>query len=171
MRYRWPHIVGFLVAAAMFVPGQNISFDAQWPLYESLRTTASIILAIVGAWMGLIYPKALEKLLDKSVPSTDSAPIEHRRLLEPLLYSTGILIAVLLIGVSKPILSQWNIVLAHQEIARGVSFSVLIYLTLLQILTLLLTLAPASMTKDQFTLLQKRKERIDGLQSLKRRVL
>lgn len=40
--------------------GKNVPFHEQWPLYEALRTTASIIFAVVGAWLAIIYPERLK---------------------------------------------------------------------------------------------------------------
>ncbi|WP_408913341.1 hypothetical protein ACJUA3_03255 [Citrobacter freundii] len=41
--------------------GRNVAFALQWPLFEALRTTASIIFAVVGAWFAIIYPERLKK--------------------------------------------------------------------------------------------------------------
>lgn len=41
-------------------PGENVSFAQQWPLFEALRNTASIIFAAVGAWLAIIYPERLK---------------------------------------------------------------------------------------------------------------
>lgn len=52
-------LVFIILAAGYF--GRHITFALQWPLFEALRTTASIIFAVVGAWFAIIYPERLKK--------------------------------------------------------------------------------------------------------------
>lgn len=54
-----------LIFSAYF--GKNVPFSSQWPLYEALRTTASIIFAVVGAWFAIIYPERLKNHLEVAV--------------------------------------------------------------------------------------------------------
>ena len=56
----------FSVTAAYFV-GDKITFSEQWGLYETLRTTASIIFAVVGAWFAMSTQRNLEPHLEKEI--------------------------------------------------------------------------------------------------------
>lgn len=172
----WPHIFSIFLAAISYIPGCDIPVAQQWPMYEALRTTASIIMAIMGAWIGLVYPRSLERLLDRSIKSTESDASVYFQLLQPLMYSTGILIVILAVGLMQLIFKKHlNYLEAFAYLPvqrlRGLSFALLVYLTCTQIWTLILTLIPVAVVREQFSLLHKRKEKIEKLQSnVKRRI-
>lgn len=54
--------------------GANIRFEEQWVLYEALRTTASIIFAVVGVWLAIVYPERLKSPFSQ----TFSSPVYRR---------------------------------------------------------------------------------------------
>ncbi|WP_199534805.1 hypothetical protein [Rhodoferax lacus] len=66
-------------------------------------------------------------------------------LLTPAVHSTIMLVVLLLVGVTAPLLKQIPQVIAHVELFRGVSFSMLIALTLWQAAIVVMTLFPAEM--------------------------
>ncbi|NJR56139.1 MAG: hypothetical protein HC768_17165 [Acaryochloris sp. CRU_2_0] len=113
----------------------------------------------MGAWIALIYPEALSELLGRTLKSetTDKAKEVHK-LLSPLIYSTAILIAVLLIGILAPIIQQISIFIAHYRLIRGISYVVLGMLTGLQLWAVLLTLLPAGVAKQNIERLQSKHE-------------
>jgi hypothetical protein len=139
-----------LTAASVLVAlryGQAVPMSEQWPLYEALRTTASIIFAVVGAWLAIIYPERLRLSFrgDSSTPS--SAPVRLGKLLHPAIHSTAILCIVLVAGLFVPIFRHLPELLPYRDELRGVSYAFLVLLTLWQAWTVIMTLVPADMIK------------------------
>lgn len=147
------------MAMIFFAFGKNVPFSEQWVLYEGLRNTASIIFGVMGAWLAIVYPEVLSNLLEER---TFSGAQSYRKLIAPLVYSTSILIWVLMLGIVVPILKQIQFFVSYTNILRGISFSILCILTLLQIWALILTLLPADMTKRKI-------DRVDGSQKVQKR--
>jgi ABC-type nickel/cobalt efflux system permease component RcnA len=125
--------------------GRNVAFALQWPLFEALRTTASIIFAVVGAWFAIIYPERLKKSFRGG--TTDSNGQGIHRLFTPIVHSTAILATVLIIGVVAPLLKQFDWILSHKDIFRGISYGLLVFLTLWQLATVLFSLIGPDMVK------------------------
>lgn len=125
--------------------GRHIPFVQQWPLYEALRTTASIIFAVVGAWFAIIYPERLKKSFRGGRGDANGNGIH--RLFTPIVHSTVILATVLIIGVFAPILKQFDFIILHKSIFRGISYGILVFLTLWQLLTVVYSLIGPDMVK------------------------
>ncbi|ELP5692813.1 MULTISPECIES: hypothetical protein [Enterobacter] len=125
--------------------GRNVAFILQWPLFEALRTTASIIFAVVGAWFAIIYPERLKKSFRGGVSESNGQGIH--RLFTPIVHSSAILATVLLVGIVAPLLKQFNWILSHKEVFRGISYGLLVFLTLWQLLTVLFSLIGPDMVK------------------------
>lgn len=136
--------------------GRHIAFALQWPLFEALRTTASIIFAVVGAWFAIIYPERLKKSFRGGDSSGGGAGIHN--LFTPIVHSTAILAAVLLVGIGAPLLKQFDWILAHRTIFRGISYGLLVFLTLWQLLTVVLSLTGPDILK-RFTSKQEASKR------------
>lgn len=124
--------------------GQKIPFVQQWPLYEALRNTAAIIFAVIGAWLAIIYPERLKisfhkNKVEKGTENSSSMGL----LLMPAVHSTILLVILLLLGVAAQLLKQVPQVMAHVEIARGISFAWLVIMTCWQVAIVIMTLFPA----------------------------
>ena len=128
--------------------GAQVPFHNQWPLYEALRATAAIIFAVIGAWLAIIYPEKLRVSFGVMKAEANSGLNGLSALFAPIVHSTLILSAVLLIGVVAPLLRPLAIVRDHLAFCRGVSYGVLVALTLWQLFTVLLTLVPADIAKS-----------------------
>lgn len=138
------------LTAWAYVSGQHVPFNNQWPLYEALRTTASIIFAVVGAWLAIIYPERLKFAFRGGEQLNHSAqPSSMGRLLSPAIHSTAILCVILLVGVIAPLLSNVPQLLHWRGELRGASYVVLVLLTLWQLGTIILTLVPADQIKHE----------------------
>lgn len=141
--------------------GQVIPFSEQWPLFEALRTTASIIFAVVGAWIAIIYPERL-KFTFKADSSTSSrsagASVNMGKLLHPAIHSTMILCIVLAVGVIAPLMKHFPLFLPYISTMRGLSYGLLVFLTFWQVWTVILTLIPADMIKTKSDLDNRKKE-------------
>lgn len=142
-------VFSMIFVSAAFYYGRNVEFSAQWPLYEALRATASIIFAVVGAWLAIIYPDRLRFAFGQAVKASDNKIINIGKLLSPAIHSTFILSIILIVGVLAPILKQINFLIAHKELFRGLSYGLLAILTLWQLVTIILTLVPADMVKRE----------------------
>lgn len=138
--------VALLSLAAAYVFGRAVPVSEQWPLFEALRTTASIIFAVVGAWLAIIYPDRLKfSFRGGDAPRGNGA--KFTALMTPVVHSTAILAAILVIGVAAPILRRVPFLLEHVEVCRGVAYVLLTALTEWQLVTVLLTLFPAHLIK------------------------
>lgn len=140
----WTLAVAAVAAGAWF--GRKVPFSEQWPMYEGLRTTAAIIFGVIGAWLAIIYPERLKLSFKRGA---QAAPSESGvgQLFSPVVNSTIVLGAILVIGVIAPIVKQYPLPL-NVEICRGISYGMLVALTLFQLWTVLLTLVPADTIKS-----------------------
>lgn len=152
----------FSVTAAYFV-GDKITFSEQWGLYETLRTTASIIFAVVGAWFAVVYPEKLRAPFRGQATSQRGSDTRFGSLFSPIVNSTVILCLILFIGILAPVLKQVPILLEYKGYLRAVSFGLLCCLTFWQIWTVFITLIPADMLKHQSEIDIARQNNIDHL--------
>lgn len=141
--------------------GATVPFSEQWPLYEALRNTAAIIFAVIGAWLAIVYPERLKVSLrssdSRSVAKNDENSQRVVTLMAPIVHSTFILAAVLVVGITAPLVKELVYVRNHIQIFRGISYGILTALTLWQLWTVVLTLVPASEVTDQ----AKREDGVD----------
>jgi hypothetical protein len=140
-----------LVCAGLWL-GRHIPFSQQWPLYEALRGTASIIFAVVGAWLAIIYPERLKLSFGKqgtAQPGLNNSNVGL--LLTPAIHSTILLVVLLLIGVMVPMLKQLPMLADHIVAMRGVSFGLLVLLTCWQIAIVVITIFPAEMLQSSIS--------------------
>lgn len=137
-------LVSIILLIFGFLYGQNIQFSEQRPLFEALRSTASIIFAVIGAWAAIIYPERLKLAFHKdgkTIKSSNAKGMEM--LMTPIFQSTILLVILLLIGVVAPIMKQFEFALKRIDFFRGLSYSFLVLLTLWQIFIVIRTLFPA----------------------------
>lgn len=135
-------IVALLVCYVCYSFGADIPFAKQWTLYEGLRTTSSIVFGVMGIWIAVVFPTSLTKIYDKTYQYKKEELGKIIRLFKPLVISMFILGAVLVLGILAPILQQLDFVKNRAEIARSISFCVLGVMTLMQLWTLVASLAP-----------------------------
>ena len=146
----------FLIAAALIALalccvgywlGRAVPFAQQWPLYEALRNTASIIFAVVGAWLAIIYPERLKLSFGKRSSTAEPGSGNIGLLLLPAVHSTILLVVLLLIGVVAPLLKQIPTLLLHVEVFRGLSYAGVVALTCWQVVIVVMTLFPADVVQ------------------------
>lgn len=128
--------------------GRSIPFKEQWPLFEALRTTSAIIFAVIGAWVSVLYPNALQKVFRRGEVFDDRDAESIYLMLANIRLSSLVIASLLIVGVAAPILQQFSFLLEHRTLVRGLSFGVLGGLTFIQLWTLLMTLAQAEIAKD-----------------------
>lgn len=143
-------ILSVLIFTLFFYYGSSVSFREQWPLYESLRNTSAIIFGVMGAWIAIIYPGALGRILSsRDVKANDSEYRKIRKLISPMVYSTLIISFVLLVGVLAPLFKQVDFFMSHYVLMRRLTFGLLGMLTFSQLCALILTLVPANMAQTE----------------------
>ncbi|EXI62209.1 hypothetical protein MHD_10185 [Mannheimia granulomatis] len=152
-----------LSASAAYFVGDKITFSEQWGLYETLRTTASIIFAVVGAWFAIVYPEKLRAPFRERITTQASSDTRFGSLFSPIVNSTVILCLILLIGILAPVLKQIPALLEYKGYLRASSFFILCCLTFWQIWTVFITLIPADMLKRQAEIDTARQNNIDHL--------
>ncbi len=157
--------VAAIIVCSAFVLGENISFKLQWPLYETLRTTASIILAITAAWVAIIYPERLKLFKETAMhPASLDTASRFSVFLQPIIISLTILCIVLLVGILAPIASQINAIRPYSIILRQSSYAFLAFITLCQIYTVLAVFVPIHLIKQSNDTLMTRESRIKAIQ-------
>ncbi|WP_312993874.1 hypothetical protein [Achromobacter animicus] len=154
-RARWI-LAGVVVVGGGWI-GRSIPFAEQWPLFEALRTTAAIVFAVVGAWVAIMFPERLKQPIVKRADGTRIAGREGiDDFFTPVVHSTIILSIVLIVGVVAPIAKRFEWMILHSELWRGVTYALLIGLTLCQVWTVLMSLGQADEVKQtSFTHISK----------------
>lgn len=150
-----------LVGVAV-VQGRHVPFAEQWPLYEALRTTASIIFAVVGAWLAIIYPDRLKLSFQQTTTKASSTNGGMSRLFTPIVHSTTILCIILLLGIIAPLIKRVDLLQDHLAILRGCSYGVLTALTLWQLWTVILSFVPADIVKSHVDHEDRRHRTVEG---------
>ncbi|WP_426577706.1 hypothetical protein ACP179_06485 [Xenorhabdus stockiae] len=150
----WGGVITIIIFSAWF--GRHVPFSKQWPLFEALRVTAAIIFAVVGAWFAIIYPERLKKAFRGGVDG--DAAVGIHRLFTPIVHSTAILSVVLLVGIIAPLLKQFNIIMEYRTVLRGISYGLLVSLTLWQLVTVVYSLLGPDMVKS-YTLKQEKSQK------------
>ena len=162
-------VLALILALSLFAgwAGGDIAFSKQWPFFEALRTSASIVLGIMGAWVSILYPKALERVINKSEPSeTNEQRARIDALLLPIKLSTMVLVAVLLIGPLSLAASNIEWVVDHVAIVRGLAFGTLVFLTLAEMAAVVLTIWPVQAARGDLDSVQRQRIQIDNMFTL-----
>lgn len=136
------------IALAAYLHGQEIAMSRQMPLFEGLRNTSAIIFGVMGAWLAILHPESLKNIFRSNggkLPDQEKNTI--MLLLSPIIISTAIIATVLILFPLVELSKTIDYFLAYRGILRGLSFSLLSSLTLLQLWALILTLAPGDIVK------------------------
>lgn len=148
------------LSSTSFLYGKNISYLEQLALYEGLRTTSSIILGVSGAWLAILYPGELaECLKEHKTASSHIVPI-----ITTITSSVLILAAISLIQFVAPVLKQFQFNEDIISVFKGLSFSLIFFLTCIQIKSMLLILLPSY-------LLQRSIKEIEEEEKFKRHII
>lgn len=145
--------------------GGDISFRDQWPLYESLRSTSSIIFAVIGAWLTILYPDAIRKVFSRNSSFDESGVNDIELMVSSIRYSTGILALIVVVGIVAQILKTFPWAVSNAYFFRVFSFGLLGFLTYLQFCTLLMTLAQAELAREKVSIEASRKKLVSKFNS------
>ncbi len=128
--------------------GDKVDLVNSFSAIKELLTISSIIFAIVGIWIAVIYPVSLKKLLEGTV-DTEKEDLRIRVLLESLKIS---FIVISLILVSFPIellISSGTIDFLSSENLNRIFFGFFTFLLSLELIALLLSIAPVAWFNDK----------------------
>lgn len=93
----WFHLVfGALAGYLGYHFGADIPLSEQWPYFEALRTTTSIVFGVMGALLAVVFPEVLKQgLRGAGAPSGET---NLRRVLLPCAYSAVLLIILIVLA-------------------------------------------------------------------------
>ena len=157
-------LLAIAIGYFFYIFGGNVTYAEQWPIYEGLRNTSSIIFAVMGAWLAILYPSKLAMIFEKKDGIYKINEIQEvRRLIAPLIYSTLVLAFVMIVALITPIAKQFEYVIIHKKTFQGISFVTLGLLTLIQLWSLILSLIPNDCIKQDLDTIQNRGEIIEKM--------
>jgi len=137
----------FFLAFIIFLPiiwffGKDVPYQDLSDVFDSLKDTAAIIFAILGAWIAVIYPKDLKAIFHVNNSTDVEATAVFEKLISSLIIVTFTLIIMIL---SMPVMVLIKNIQFFQEYKLYLRQALLVYiylLTLAQAYALLATLIP-----------------------------
>ncbi|MDD3815789.1 MAG: hypothetical protein PHZ02_14225 [Desulfocapsaceae bacterium] len=139
-------IICIIISLLCYWVGSDISIKSQLPIYESLRNTSAIIFGVMGAWIAILYPKALLKIYGKlETKEAEEQTKSIKQLISPMVLSTIIVSFVLVVSLLAPVLRNIAYLQQYTHLVRSLSFAILGGLTFLQLWALVATLAPSDL--------------------------
>jgi hypothetical protein len=143
----------------LFYFGQNVSFEAQWPVYKALLNTSLIIFAVTAFRMALVFPEAVLEP-SKEIPQfvVRDMSKEVQGIFLSLSYSASTIVAILLVGLFAPLVKQIPIFVANFRLVRGLSYAFLGVVVFSQLRSILVACRPAHVAKQNIDRLESRQE-------------
>ena len=97
----------FFLAFIIFLPiiwffGKDVPYQDLSDIFDSLKDTAAIIFAILGAWIAVIYPKDLKAIFHVNNSKDIEATVVFEKLISSLIIVTFTLIVMI---ASMPIMA------------------------------------------------------------------
>jgi len=140
----------FAIIAVCGWLGRTIPYSDQYILLDGLRQTASIMFGIFGAWLALVYRRELSHLLvgkkesdvKNEIQEVDDSYDDFVHVYKGVTFSSLIVAIVLGIGYVAPIVRKMVCCPKIIPVIRGISFSVIGFLTVAQIFVIWLSLSP-----------------------------
>lgn len=135
----------FAVPALSFLCGlfgNSVPVNVQVGLMDHLLTISSVVIAIIGIWLAVVFPEVINGIY-KSSAVTDKRTLysNAKALLTPFGLAVGVAIVVIVLRVAiEPLrFLQWNI---SPPLARGCLFGVISGITMLLVISLALAALP-----------------------------
>ncbi|WP_175984452.1 hypothetical protein [Burkholderia vietnamiensis] len=153
-------LIGVGAGALGFYAGRTIGLSDQWPYFEALRTTSSIIFGVMGALLAIVYPEVVKQGFRATRRDDPGSAGNLRLIVDPLAHSALLLLAVVLIG---PAFAWVNKQYGTLNYVMGACFGVLMMLTTWQTWILLLVLRPLD-------LLRSHTERAAAVNAVRKRI-
>jgi cytochrome bd-type quinol oxidase subunit 2 len=145
----WIGITFFIattVAAGYY--GDRVPAETQANMLTALQATAAIIFGVVGVWLALVYPEALQQLSDLKTGDGTKQSHRVRVLLVGTLVLTISLILSLVIMPIGAVITNTSLFAKHPTWFLRTSFALCVAFSLIQCWVLLLTLYPLSNADD-----------------------
>jgi len=124
--------------------GEAVTYNTQSGLLDALRDTSSIIMAVLGIWIAVIYPNLLPKLLNDESVTFEKPQLERvRSLILPMVTAAIVICVTLALPSLVLVIKQVPSLMQHVPIMRRFSFALLCFLSWTQIYAVLQALIPA----------------------------
>lgn len=136
------YLIFLLITPIFFVYGKNVPFSDQKDILDSLKDTASIIFAILGAWIAVIYPNDLQKILKVQTLEEQESELVFEKLIYSLIIVTTVLIIMIVTLPAINLIKNLEYFIKYKSILRGVLLSYIYIVALVQAHALLVTLMP-----------------------------
>lgn len=122
--------------------GQHIPYEDQSSIFDTLRDTAAIIFAILGAWIAIIYPKDLKAIFKLNDTDSNQTTVVFEKLISSLIIVTFTLITMIFLMPVIALLKNIEFFQQYKMYLRSGLFLYIYLLTWTQIYALLSTLIP-----------------------------
>lgn len=122
--------------------GQNVPYEDQSSIFDTLKDTASIIFAILGAWIAIIYPKDLKAIFKLNDSDTTQTTEIFEKLISSLIIVTFTLITMIFLMPIMALIKNIEFFQEYKMYLRSGLFLYIYILTWTQIYALLSTLIP-----------------------------
>lgn len=157
-------LLTIVIVGVSIIFGGSLAFKDQMPIYDGLKSTASIIFGVMGAWIAIVYPTKLADIFgDKPFNEKKKAIEDIKVLFKPMIYSTVILIIVIAMSFLVPLAKQITCLQQYKEVFRALSFGGIALLSLLQLWSLVLTLIPAASLKEEVDYVHERGKTVERM--------
>ncbi len=112
-KYLWIPILVLVITVCLSKAIPKIGFNSYKEILSALMTISSIVFAIIGAWVAVIYPKAIVRNFDgksgNTLAESEQDASNLHNLIEIALISAIVLMSILLILYIVPILKFYVI--------------------------------------------------------------
>ncbi len=154
----------FLAGASFCIKyGSRVGLSRQVDLYEALRNFSAGIFTVVGIWMALICPDAVQKIFAGKNHDHDRQLKRVKILIWPLLFSALCIFAAMSAEVFSSALPSISIFKSHADILKRASFLVIFVLYYIEIACLILALVPAIFITDDIQKAINQRKASDGI--------
>jgi len=147
-------LVSLVVLCLLFTVGADITYQSQAKYFDNIRSIASIIFGVTGAWLAITYPKALssaDSARQASSENRDRSLAQAREDSDTLIgFVRTMIISIIIIAIAlaipfvKEILSTYQWALDNKVYFRGLLYSLLGVMSVVQLTLLLMTLKNTS---------------------------
>ena len=144
-------LLGIMVFS--FFIGRNIPFHSQKELLEPLLGIAGIVFGVLGIWLGILYPDLISNA-SKFESSSEGRQInkEANDIIFPFVFSLLLLIVFIVLLYLEPVLKSFGFSENCVPCFRGVSFSVISFITFCWIYSIFKLLAFSGRLKGRVSL-------------------
>jgi len=135
-------IIAFTLIA-FFQIGSFIPFADQKEILENLSTSSSIIFAILGIWLAILYPDNFTNIVKRENNQLKTDVI-FQKLTLSLVLTTLILISIIFSSILMYIFKNMSFLIGYRNIFRSIFFTYLCLISLVQAYAILTTLIPSN---------------------------